>query len=228
MKRSRMIRAMLEKLQQHPDTPHHVGHQRVAMHVLRMASALESLEYLAITRNPAETEATHARRVAAAAEKLEARVASIREEIDNDVRGYVTKLDEVITEQAGLKPNEFASEIRQAVRAMDSEARLKVLHQAVESGDAATVAALTGAPGVVTGIGPEVSSRMLEGYRATHAPEASAAADSLMDVYSGALSAAYETTQAAKAAYDPKFIAEIQQQEAAAVKAAADFDAALA
>lgn len=227
MKKSTALRKMLEKMQQVPDSDLYSGHRQINASVIRLVSALEGLEGIALHRDPTETEAKHAQRVAEAARKLEARIEEIRTQLDAGLRDSASRLDDVISEQAGLAENEFAREIREAVRNMPEKKRLETLSQAVRDGEAATVAALVNAPPVTTGLAPEHTSKLVDHYRHVHAPEASAAFDELWDAYDHALTVVSNVKEAATSAYDPSFINAVQAQQAAAEKAAQSFNESL-
>jgi hypothetical protein len=62
---------------------------------------------------------------------------------------------------ARLVPNEYSREIRDVFRALDLAGKNKLMAQAIESGDASTIAAITEVPYALTGL----SSEMHAGYR---------------------------------------------------------------
>jgi hypothetical protein len=75
--------------------------------------------------------------------------------------------------KANLTPSAFAAEIRAVVRAMPTGDKLKVLNDAVDAGDGATIAALCDCPAVVSGI----TGTMAADYRRMYLQKAVPLAD---------------------------------------------------
>ena len=228
MKYSLPLRKLLERLDTIPDGSLHAGHRHVQAHITALTQAVESLEKVAQHPDPTETEARHAQRVAEAAKKLLKRADKIAEHLTVDIQEATQTLSDALTEKAGLRENAYASEIRAAMRGMGKRERAQVLQQAVEDGDGATVAALTSAPTVVTGLDATYAERMADAFTRKHAPEVVNARDSLMENYSTALQAVSLAKSASDAAVDAEFIREIQQAQDQARDAQEAFDNATA
>lgn len=60
--------------------------------------------------------------------------------------------------KANMTPSPFAAEIRAVVRGLDTAGKLKILNDAVASGDGGTIAALCDCPGVISGLAPSMAS----------------------------------------------------------------------
>jgi hypothetical protein len=205
-----------------------IHHKAITSRAASIADAVAHLESMARNRNPMETEAAHARRVADASRKLDQKVNSTQQLIDDTLRSASYSLTEAIDNRANLREDSYAAEIRASVRGMKEKERFAAMQEAVQSGDARTVAALTSAPPVATGLNSEYQARQREEFRKRHAPAEYAAMEELFELHKTAGVAAKVARDAAAAATDPKYIAEIAQQEALAHKAQAAFDGALA
>ncbi|MDT8372224.1 MAG: hypothetical protein RQ783_09605 [Gammaproteobacteria bacterium] len=187
--------------------------QRYAMEVRRMAGAVEALERLAVSRNPKETEEFHAVKVAAAAKRLAADVAKTNERLNNTFRDSVAILDAQIRQQSGMIPNQYANEIRQALRSMNQKKRNEALQKALKDGDSETLSAIQDAPEVVTGIQLEFRDQLVEGIRRQKAPELYSEFENNSDSFSTALAALGSVNKAISEGFDPKKLAEIEAAE---------------
>jgi hypothetical protein len=229
MQHATALKEIISRMQSAAGDDHlRIHHKAITARAASIAEAVSSLESMAKNRNPMETEAAHARRVADAARKLNEKVASVEALISNTVQSAVYNLDEAINSRANLREDSYAAEIRASVRGLPEKDRFAAVQAAVKAGDARTVAALTNAPSVATGLNPEYQERQREEFRKRHAPAEYQAMTDLTDLFSTSAVALKVAKDAAAAATDPKYIAEIAEQEAAANRAQAAFDGALA
>lgn len=205
----------------------HLNHKHMVALVSQLGSALEGLERLARSRNPAETSAAHAKRVYEAATKLEAKVKSLENRLAELNREGTFALSEAMEKRAGLVTDEFAGEIRAAVRSMPEKQRMAALQQALESGEASIMAALTAGPGVLTGLPGEFRDRMRQAYIERHAPDEYNALTQLHETYSTSAKALGVVRDAVKQSYSPAQIEEIARQTVEANTAQAGFESAL-
>ena len=226
MKISRPLRAMVERLNEIPDNELHVHHRHLAAHATRLTAAVESLEKLIATPDPTETSAKHTQRVAEASRKLEARVAEIRDKIHDDARAGAETLTRRAEERAGLTESPYAAEVRAAVRSMTPKARDKALVQAMEDGDGATIATLTNAPAIASGLDAKHLTEVRERFVEKHAPQESEALADLMQTFGTVTGIASQVASAARAATDPAAIREIERAQEDAQKAREAFDSA--
>jgi hypothetical protein len=195
-------------------------------HVGQLGTALDGLERLARARNPVETEAAHLKRVAEAATKLGGRVSALENRLAELNQEGAIQLSEAMERKAGLVPDEFAGEIRAAVRGMSGKERTAVLQQAVDNGEAALVAALTSGHSVLTGFNPEYRDRMRQAFIEKHAPNEYNALNTLHDTYSGSVKALGVARRAVTQSFSPEKIAQISEQQKAASEAQSGFESA--
>ena len=210
-----------------PDTPVHAHTRAITNRLGQLADAVGMLEKVAKARDPVETEARHAQRVADYAKRLEIKANEFNEMISNSARAGTAELDEAINRRANLVENQYAQEIRSAARSMPRKERDQALRDAVSRGDAGVVAALTSAPALVAGYDPDLQSRMREAYREKHAGQEYQAMNHLHDVFSTASVVIGTAKRAAAEAADPRFISEIQAAQKAAREAGEAFSDAL-
>jgi len=127
------------------------------------------------------------------------------------LRDGATRIDNAITDRAGLRADAFATEIRQAARELKPDARRRLLQEAVESGDASMVAALTEGPSFVSGINAEYGQRMREAFVAKHAAAEYAAQSRLSEIASSAARAVALAHGGLRSLADARAVAEIEQ-----------------
>lgn len=200
--------------------------REMSTEVLRLVISLEGLESIIEKRDPTITEAAHKLRVSQAAKKLTQRAADTLDKINDYSHDGLNRLSDRIDEVAGLRPNEYAGEIRTAVRALKPDERRNVLKRALDSGDAATVAALVDAPSVVTGIEPEFAGAMREGFISKRAPREIEARDLLLETLSLAVKSVGTVKSVASTAADEKGVQKIIREQQAADDARRNFEQA--
>lgn len=221
------LAALASRLADHPPHEMYGHHRQVANKVEGMRAGLEALEKLAWARDPTATDAAHAQKVAAAAAKLEAHATSAERLMQETITAGVRSLSDRVDARAGLTPDGYAAEIRQTVRAMTADQRREVLAQAIDAGDAQTVAALATGPAILTGLNEDYRTKMADHYRAVHAPDEFAAMTSLVEMLGTTLTAASITKAAAQAATNPAYLKDIAARQATANEASANFQAAI-
>lgn len=222
------LKTMRDRLfEQLPKDDRHVQARAMAAHIGRLADAVAAMEKLAESPNPTETEARHQQRVADAGKKVQERAAAAWDHLNELLHDGTTAIDQKINEKANLRMNGYAEEIRASVRAMPAAERNRVLVNALDAGDAATVAALTDAPSIVTGIDADYAGRIRQSYVEKHAPDEHAAMSALHETASTAFTAASEAKAAANAATDPRYIGDIQRQAEKAEQAQGEFNQAM-
>ena len=215
MHQSAAIREIVRRLRE--DIPQsstlHTTHGAIVARLSQVAESVGHLERLAQFPDPTETPARHAVKVADAARRLEITLAGVMERVDNSVRGTTAELDQAADQRAGLREDQYATEIRSAARAMPPEQRMEALRDAVSRGDAGVVAALTSAPPIVAGFDPEFQSRMRDQFRQQHAPAETQAQAQLLDIWSSANAVAATARRVAQTAVDPTFLKQIQNAQ---------------
>ena len=211
-----------------PDDHMHLNHRAITTRLSTLADAVGMLERLAASPDPAETPARHALRVRDAAAKLQMKADGIAAMISNTVAEGTRSLDEAIDTRANLREDSFAQEIRASVRSLPQKEKDAILRAAVENGDGRTVAAMTNGPSVITGFSGDLADRMKDAFRRKHAPEPYQALERLHQVFSSSSVLIGHAKRAANAATDPKFIEQVQADQAAARAAVAAFNSSLA
>lgn len=213
---------------QTPDDALHAHHRAIVARLSQLADAVSGLDRIAMTPDPAQTKAAHALRIKTAAKSLEAKANSIAEMVGGSVRSATIDLDAAIDNIAGLKADSYAAEVRQAVRAMPQKERDATLLRAVESGQASVVAALTDAPDVVTGFSGDLSSRMRDQFRKTHAKEPYEALTRLHDLYSSSSVLIESAKRITREVTNERYLAEIHAAQEASRAASEAFQGSLA
>lgn len=115
-------------------------------------SSLEAVNTLRQTADPTATEAAHVLRVNQSTELAMAKIGrgydSARRALDADEQALRAEINNA----ARLTPTAHAGEIRGIIRAMPEAERYSAILQAIQEGDAATVAAVLDAPGITSGL----------------------------------------------------------------------------
>lgn len=202
--------------------------RRQLAQIQKMHAMVESLEKLAASRRPSETPEGHLLRIAEATRKIKAQRDAISETAHGILRDGVTDLDNAIASRVGLVEGKYAAEIRAAFRAMTPEQRSEALYQAAKSGDAETVAAITEAPSILSGVHDEVRTRTRELLENSKAPELVAQRADLFDSFDSVLASMSAVSKAAAEGFDPAKLAEIEKAEADHTERAQAFESALA
>lgn len=206
---------------------------RVIGEIGRLASAVESLEAVALNRNPADNDAVHMKKTHDAGVKLARAVEATRQRANEILNAHNARLSETLLDRTGLRPPETLegimrhSEFRAAVRSLDDAKRREVLREALKAQDAQALSALFNASPLVTGIDAEFLSEMRRTYEVTVAPEVIAEVNALLEA-DHALSAVVRSTEkVARESQDEKAVAAFIRAEAAAAEANASFTSAM-
>jgi len=192
--------------------------------VAGLTIAVTKLEELALNKNPIETEAAHAKRVAAAASKVKSMTEQTQQQITETVTEAKSELQEIIASKSRLIPTEDAAEIRLALRELNSKQRKKVLFDATNNGDAVILAALDQSNYLTTGIADDLKVRFLDQYRGSQAPaefEELKALEGMVEAVPVAITTAFK---ASEDAFDPSCIKQLQLDENKAAEAQKTFD----
>jgi hypothetical protein len=221
MKYSKPLSAMLNNLMK--QSPENDRTRPVAGELFNLTLPVEGIERIAATRNPMETEAAHAKKVAQAAEKVRQSVQRTRDKIEALSASSLAAIEGDITTRTRLQPTAQAAEIRAILRQMKQPDRLAAITKAIDSKDFATLAAIADGNELTTGLDDEARNRMLDSYRMRVAPDLFNERERLLEIRRHVPQMVELAMTAATEATDPAFIAEITELEAKAKAAEADF-----
>ena len=221
----RTLAAMVERMMKPQHAPKAVNAKLAAA-----AGAVLQLEKLAANRNPMETDAAHAKRVASAAGQLKAKIARLEGELAEETQRQRERLNREIQEKARLAPSQHAAEIRAALRAADEKTRLKVARDALaepESG-AEILAAIAEGNSVTTGLSDATRRQFVELFQKTQAPELFEELSAMDEILEHAPQIVGIAKQASAEAVNPAYIEEISAAEKAAQEAQDAFSQSVA
>lgn len=215
---SRMLRSLGED--------HNYGRQMKG-EINRLRLSAEALDRVRASRSPLDTPAAHALKVSKRARTF-----------NNEVTASINRLGRLwsegyedaqrrIAEKVNLRPDAFASEIRQAFRAMDSKAQAKLINELVESNRGPELAAIVKAPSVLTGISDAQRAAYEKMILTRHAGDEVDEIERLEEVFQSALSATGAAAKFATELTNPGNLAQIEQAAADADAAMASFDQSL-
>lgn len=168
--------------------PHSNYSQSVLRYIGQIGLQADSFEAVRRNRNPLDTDAAHARKVANAARDLKNEAARVDARISDVYSAGLSELLRDIDKQAGIEETKYSAEIRQALRSMSEQQRAEVMHQAMREGNSEIISAVSLAPSLLTGVNPDLVSTAADHVRRTKAPELMEAWDLLNEVSSTATS----------------------------------------
>ncbi|SUZ31107.1 hypothetical protein ROE7235_00842 [Roseibaca ekhonensis] len=177
MKYSGPIKAILERELKRLEGRNMDAPTRVVGEIGRLHSAVQSLEAIALNRNPADNDALHMKKTHEAGQRLAKSAKAIRSQANEILSIQGARLGEKLLQRTGLRPPENLeaimrqSELRAVVRSMDSKSRHEILQEAVKAQDADTLSALFNAPAIVTGFDRKLLGEMRRAYESQVAPE---------------------------------------------------------
>jgi hypothetical protein len=184
------------------------------IHVNQMIRSVEGLENFSANKSPKDTDAGHTLKIAAQAKRLQTETARWEKVLNDNVRQGIDELDRAITEKSGLRENLHGAEIRAAFRGMSLKERSEALNSALKAGDGATIAAISEAPALLSGVTADIQTRYREGIMAALAPEETAAKAELFESFDAGLIALGLVNRSIASGYDPVKLREIEQAEA--------------
>lgn len=190
------------------------------------ADAVLNLEKLSKTSNPMETEAAHARRVAAAAKQLGDKISRLETEIATEATSQRDRLQREIKEKARLVPSQNAKEIREALRAMPEKERSKTMIEALHGSDTGVeiLAAVADGNLITTGLSDDVRSRFIAEHQKMQAPELFKELTALDEVVEHAPKIVEIAKQVVNEAVSPSYIEQINAAEKASTEAVEAFN----
>ena len=206
----------------------HAHHRAIVERLGQLADAVSGLDRIAASPDPAVPKAAHALRVKTAAKSLEAKANAINQMIAGSVQSGTVDLSAAIDNFAGLRADEYAPEIRNALRGLSQKERDEQLRNAVDAGHASVVAAMTSAPACVVGFSGDLQERMRDAYRKKHAPLQYEALTRLHDLFSSSSVVVEHAKKAASQVVDEKYLAQVLRDQEASRAASEAFQGSLA
>ena len=201
---------------------------KMLVEVRRIEKAVSGLAQMGRSKKPTENEAGHYHRVAGAAKKLDAVIKGVDEKMPVLQAERATDIDSRINERLGLVENQYASEVRTAIRNMESKQRNDAVRQIIKEGDGASIAALIKSPAIISGLDVETQARYNGWLVDEKAPDLAEERDVLMQAVSDISILMKEARAASLAHSDPVKVGKIEQGEERAAKAEAQFNEAVA
>lgn len=197
---------------------------RILTLIERMERQAAALEQVRLARNPIDTEAAHARKVAKAAKRLQDEAKKIDGLINEiSVLGF-KEIGELMTAQTGLEQSDYSAEIRTAFRGMTARQRSDALNAALANVDSEVIAAIGLSPAIFSGVTQQEQERYLDAVRQMKAPELIQESEDLSE----ALSTATAASKLAAIMFSENYDGERQTAIDAAEQAAAEAETALA
>ncbi|SHK89325.1 hypothetical protein SAMN05216369_3515 [Marinobacter antarcticus] len=189
------------------------------IHVNQMVRSVEGLENFSANKSPKDTDAGHTLKIAAQAKRLQTETQRWEKSLNDNARRGINELDMAITEKAGLRETLHGAEIRAAFRGMSFKERGEALNAALKAGDGATIAAISEAPALLSGVTSDMQTRYREGLQEAMAPEETAAKADLFEAFDAGLVALGIVRKSIDSGYDPVQLREIEESEAQSAEA---------
>lgn len=206
------------------------GPRAVHRHLAGAALAVLNLEKMAANLNPMETDAAHARRVAAAAGQLKTKITKLENELAEETTRQRDRLHREIKEKSRLVPSQHAAEIRASLRAMPGKDRTEAMINALRGSDtgAEILAAVADGNLITTGLDDTTRTRFIQDFQQRQAPDEFAELSALDELLEHAPQIMELAKQAVNEAVDEKYIERINEAEKAARDAADNFNQSVA
>jgi hypothetical protein len=205
------------------DLPDHKAALQMQAEVNRLKLRGEALDNVNRTRSPLDTPAAHALKVAKLARSFDKETTDALNRATRIWADAYKDTQTRIDDKVNLRPDAFAPEIRAAFRTLSSKAKADLITQLVKENRGPELAAIVKAPAVLTGITDEAraayENMMLVTYAAPEVDELA----KLEDLLSSVTAATRASSNMVKDLTDPRKLAEIESQAAAADQASAAF-----
>lgn len=209
------------------DMEGHPTARQLQAEVNRLRNGAEALDNVNGNRNPVDTDAAHAVKVANMARKFDREITAAMNRMGEITRGGVQDAQRRIDEKIDLRPNAFAQEIRSAFRALDSKGKAKLIGELVEQNRGPELAAIVKAPSVLTGISDEQRAVYEKMIVSKHAPAELDEQAGIESVFEQGFTAANVAISLVKSLTDPGKLAAIERRQAAANAAGEAFNQSL-
>lgn len=195
--------------------------------IRRIHRGVESLENLSANRDPMVTEEAHTAKIARSADRLKNEAERAHSRLTNTLVSRLGELHNRIVEQTGLVVrDQYAAEIRQALRLLPEKERFEAFNQALKDGDGQLIAAVSEAPALLSGIPKDMAARQFEALEKMKAGDLVNQRQALNESYDEAVAALRSVDTAVKKGFDPAKLKEIREAEQRHAEAAQGFDRA--
>lgn len=227
VKHSLVLKTHVERLEKRLNDRSSSYARKHLMEIRKMASSVEGLERLALSRNLKDTPEAHLAKVASATKRLKTQSTNTLNSISETYREGAKALTESIQREANLVPNKFAPEIRQAFHGMSHKDKMDVLNNSLKNKNTETLAAILEAPEILTGLNEDTKARYRDSAEKMLAPELYQQREELNEAFEVALAAEKSMYNAIKEGFDPDKLAEIDAAEQKHQEAAQAFESAM-
>jgi len=233
MRYSAPIGKILERELARIEGKNQTGPTRLVGEIGKLHAAVQSLEGVALNRNPADTDAAHLKKTHDAGVRLAKAVEATRNRANEILNENTGNLREKLLDASGLRPPGDLpgimrqQELRAVVRSMNQKGRNEVLLEAVNAKDAETLSALFNAPALATGIDPKFMRDMRLSYESAVAPDLVEELDALLEADSALQVAARTAEKTATDSQDEKAAQAFIRAEEAAERARGAFSSAI-
>lgn len=204
------------------------GHAQSLLSAQRkLFNAVDGIASMRSNPNSLETPAANALKINQSANKLKAESIKAKQSALNTYMQYSVELGETINKVAGIKENQYASELRSAFRALPASERMDVIKKAIDEQDGQTFAALMFAPQLLTGIDPQVKAKMTDTFYLRVAPELYQEREDLKEAMDGVIATIDATTSICNEYNNPEEVRKIELEVQKAREAASKFSEAM-
>jgi hypothetical protein len=193
----------------------------------KLFNAVDGIASMRSNPNSLETPAAHALKINQSANKLKAESIKAKQKALDTYVKYSADIDMAINNMAGIKENNYASEIRAAYRALPPGDRMDFLKSTIDKKDGETFAAIMFAPQILTGVDTELRNRLTDSYYLRVAPELYQEREDLKEAMDGVI-ATIDTTESICNEYNnPEEVRKIEAEVQKAQEAASKFNEAM-
>lgn len=194
----------------------------------RLENAVHSLADIYNRQSPTVTDAAHYKKVSLHAKRLDKEVKDAQERIMNLQVQAANDVEQRLTDRLNLVADQHGAELRAALRSMSNKERHNTIRQIMESGDGPSMAAITKAPAVLSGIPTDIQAKYSESYEKTHAADVFRERDQLFNTIADLATITGTAERAANGFLDPERLRSIEEGERVAGEAENAFQSALA
>ena len=225
MKKSPAIEKILEKMQSKAVASTSTAGLNMVAKMRTVLRGIESLEKIASSRFPAETNDGHYLRVNGSAKRLRQEINRVSDDLTTMFGAELESVDIHLNDR--FKPSAQAGEIRAVLREMPMKDRPAFIMQAIKKGDTEVVAALRGSHPMLSGLDGDFHGRAVESAEELIAPDLVARREEIIGLFSDAQIALSTAEKALGEWSDPEKLADIEIKENQAKEAQAGLDEAL-
>lgn len=207
------------------DVPHSNAHiHNLKSRLEPLGSTVSALVAMHGNPDPTRTKAYNDKKLIETAGKLDDRRKQVFREINGAFMEGLADIKKRIDQKVRLVPDEFAAEIRAAVRTMTPAEKVRTLAELAANNNGPALAAITESPSILTGVTKDIQDRYRDNIYDIHAREERLEQAALTDALKGAVSATNVAASLASDLANPGRLAEIERGVAAAAEAETAFN----